>query len=226
MASVQGERNPVRSGTKEGRKVEAHACKAAVLRRAALPFALVLMILTEVGVVKAQSSREGQAEPAELVLRNGRIVTLDEARPEATALAASAGRIMAVGSDEEIDAYIGAGTEVIDLEGRLAIPGFIEGHGHFMGLGTSRLILDLMHVAGWDEIVDMVADAARDAAPGEWIRGRGWHQEKWESVYEPTVDEVPIHTDLSAVSPENPVLLGHASGHAAFANAFRTVSSW
>ncbi len=199
--------------------MEAHACKAAVLRRAALPFALVLMILTEVGVVKAQSSREGQAEPAELVLRNGRIVTLDEARPEATALAASAGRIMAVGSDEEIEAYVGVGTEVIDLEGRLAIPGFIEGHGHFMGLGTSRLILDLMHVAGWDEIVDMVAVAARDAEPGEWIRGRGWHQEKWESVHEPTVDEVPIHTGLSAVSPENPVLLGHASGHAAFANA-------
>jgi predicted amidohydrolase YtcJ len=153
--------------------VEAHAFNAAVLRLAALPFALALMILADVGVAEAQSSSEGQADPAELVLRNGRIVTLDEALPEATALAASAGRIMAVGSDREIEAYVGAETEVIDLDGRLAIPGFIEGHGHFMSLGTSRLILDLMHVAGWDEIVDMVAAAARDAAPGEWIRGRG-----------------------------------------------------
>lgn len=192
---------------------------AAALRRAATPFALVLMLLSGAGVCEAQTAREGQAGQAELVLRNGRIVTLDEALPEATALAASAGRIMAVGSDEEVEAYVGAGTEVIDLRGRLAIPGFIEGHGHFMSLGTSRLILDLTRVAGWDEIVGMVEAAARDATPGEWIRGRGWHQEKWESVHEPTVDEVPIHTELSAVSPENPVLLGHASGHAAFANA-------
>ena len=61
--------------------------------------------------------------------------------------------------------------------------------------------------------------AAGAAAPGEWIRGRGWHQEKWDDVPEPNVDEVPLHDGLSAVSPDNPVLLGHASGHAAFANA-------
>ncbi len=156
---------------------------------------------------------------AELVLRGGRIVTLEEAQPEASALAAGGGRILAVGGDDEIEAYVGPGTEVIDLEGRLAIPGFIEGHGHFMSLGDSRLILDLMSVRSWDEIVGMVAEVAGTAAPGEWIRGRGWHQEKWDEVPEPNVDEVPLHEGLSAVSPDNPVLLGHASGHAAFANA-------
>ncbi len=194
-------------------------CTTIVLRRIAAPLVLGLMVLPGPGLAEAQGLRGGRAGPAELVLRNGRIVTLDEGRPEVTSLAAAAGRILAVGGDREIEAFVGRNTEVIDLDGHLAIPGFIEGHGHFMSLGTSRLILDLTRVAGWDEIVGMVESAARDAAPGEWIRGRGWHQEKWESVDEPTVDEVPIHTGLSAVSPENPVLLGHASGHAAFANA-------
>ncbi|MEE9576709.1 MAG: amidohydrolase [Gemmatimonadota bacterium] len=157
--------------------------------------------------------------PADLVLKNGRIVTLDDQVPEAEALAAAGGRILAVGSDRRMEAFIGPETEVIDLEGRLAIPGFIEGHGHYMGLGVSKTILALDAVRSWEEIVEMVAEAAREAETGQWIRGHGWHQEKWDSLPEPNVDEVPIHTSLSAVSPDNPVYLSHASGHAAFVNA-------
>jgi predicted amidohydrolase YtcJ len=88
-----------------------------------------------------------------------------------------------------------------------------------MGLGESRMILPLADVSGWEEIVSMVEEAAASAAPGEWIRGRGWHQEKWATVPGPVVDDVPLHHGLSAVSPENPVILGHASGHASFVNA-------
>ncbi len=66
--------------------------------------------------------------PADLVLKNGRIVTLNDQVPEAEALSAAGGRILAVGSDRQIEAFIGPETEVLDLEGRLAIPGFIEGH--------------------------------------------------------------------------------------------------
>jgi hypothetical protein len=157
-------------------------------------------------------------EAADLVLTNGKIVTVDASLPEAEAVAIQGDRIVAVGSSADIEAFVGGATEVIDLQGRLAIPGFIEGHGHYVGLGQSKMILDLTQVTSWQEIVDMVAEAARTAPPGEWIRGRGWHQEKWTSVPADAVDGVPLHTTLSAVSPENPVILGHASGHAAFAN--------
>jgi len=157
--------------------------------------------------------------PADLVLRHGRVVTVDAARPEAQAVAVVGDRIVAVGSDEEIGRLVGPKTEVVDLAGRLAIPGFVEAHGHFLGLGHSKTILDLTKVRGWAAIVAMVGEAAKQAAPGEWITGRGWHQERWEPTAGPTVDGVPLHHELSRASPGNPVLLGHASGHAAFANA-------
>ena len=158
-------------------------------------------------------------EPADLVLINGKVVTVDDLHPDAEAVAMRGDRIVAVGTNAEIDALVGSGTEVVDLEGRLAVPGFIEGHGHYTSLGRAKMILDFNAVSTWDEIVGMVADAAQAAEPGAWIQGRGWHQEKWSSVPQPNVDGVPLHAGLSAASPDNPVLLGHASGHAAFANA-------
>jgi predicted amidohydrolase YtcJ len=159
------------------------------------------------------------AQPAELVLTNGRVVTMDSTRPEAQAIAMRGGRILAVGSDAEIRRHVGPATEVVDLGGKLAMPGFIEGHGHFTGLGQSKLSLDLTTARSWDDIVAMVRDAARAAKPGEWITGRGWHQEKWRTVPTPNVDGVPLHHALSAVSPDNPVVLTHSSGHASFVNA-------
>ncbi len=156
---------------------------------------------------------------ADLVIRNGKIATLTESAPEASALAARAGRIVAVGNETDVAPWIGAETYLIDLAGRLAIPGFIEGHGHFMGLGNSKMILDLTGTNTWQEIVEMVADAAREAEPGSWVTGRGWHQEKWTVLPDPMIEGLPIHDGLSAVSPENPVVLTHASGHASFVNA-------
>lgn len=158
-------------------------------------------------------------EPADLVLRNGKIVTVDEAKPEARALAVRGDLIAAVGTDKEIKAYIGPATKVIDLEGKLAIPGFIDSHGHFTGIGQAKLELDLTKAKNWDEIVAMVKDAVQKAKPGEWILGRGWHQEKWDKTPQPNVDGLPFHQALSKVSPQNPVLLTHASGHSCLANA-------
>lgn len=159
------------------------------------------------------------AEPADLVLINGKVVTVDPARPQAEAVAIVGDKIAAVGTTREIEAYIGPRTRVIDLGGKLVIPGFIEGHGHFTGLGRSQMILDLTRARSWDEIIALVADAAKKAKPGAWIFGRGWHQEKWTRVPQPNVEGVPLHHELSRVSPRNPVLLTHASGHAAFVNA-------
>jgi predicted amidohydrolase YtcJ len=158
-------------------------------------------------------------EPADLVLKNGKIVTVDETKPEARALAVRDGKIIALGSDNQIEAYVGEGTEVIDLEGHLAIPGFTDSHAHFTSIGRSKLSLDLTKAKNWDEIIALVEEAVKKAQPGEWILGRGWHQEKWDKTPEPNVDGLPYHQGLSKVSPNNPVLLTHASGHSSYANA-------
>jgi predicted amidohydrolase YtcJ len=160
-----------------------------------------------------------QNQPADLVLRNGKIVTVDDKKPEAQALAARGDLIVAVGTNEEIQSYVGPNTKVIDLNGRLAIPGFIDSHAHFMSIGQAKMNLDLTKARTWDEIVSMVAAAVKKAKPGQWILGRGWHQEKWDRRPTPNVEGFPVHTSLSRVSPNNPVLLTHASGHAGFVNA-------
>ncbi len=158
-------------------------------------------------------------EPADLVLTNGKIVTVDEKIPEAEALAVRGDTIVAAGRITKIQDFIGPETKVIDLEGKLAIPGFIDSHGHFTSLGQSKLVLNLTAVRNWEEIVAMVKEAVQKAKPGEWILGRGWHQEKWDRRPEPNVDGLPFHHELSRVSPDHPVLLTHASGHASMANA-------
>jgi len=155
---------------------------------------------------------------ADLVLRNGKIVTVDAAHGTVEAIAVRDGLILDVGSDEAMAAHTGDATRVIDLEGRLAVPGFIEGHGHFIGLGEARMSLDLTRARSWQEIVDIVAEAVQHTPPHEWIIGRGWHQEKWDAPPPDGVEGFPIHDELSAVSPDNPVLLTHASGHACCAN--------
>ncbi|MEM9800609.1 MAG: amidohydrolase [Planctomycetota bacterium] len=155
---------------------------------------------------------------SDLVLTGGRIVTVDEAGTEARAIAVRGGRVIAVGTEDEIAETIGEGTRVIDLEGRLAIPGFIEGHGHFLGVGDSAMQLDLRTAKTWDDIVALVAAAAKELEPGTLIRGRGWHQEKWTTAPPRAIEGLPRHDELSKVSPENPVILTHASGHATFAN--------
>jgi len=158
-------------------------------------------------------------EEADLAFINGQIVTMDEKTPEAAAVAVRDGVIIAVGSREEINHYISDRTEVIDLEGKTLIPGFIDSHAHFMGIGRSKLTLDLRSCRSWGEIVEKVKKAVAQARPGEWILGRGWHQEKWQATPQPNIDGLPFHHQLSAVSPDNPVFLTHASGHSAIANA-------
>ncbi len=159
-------------------------------------------------------------EPAELILVNGKIVTVDAKFPTAAWIAVRGGRIDALGTDPKgFNRHVGDGTEIVDLGGALAIPGLIESHGHFMGLGESKTILDLTKARSWDDIVALVAEAAKSAKPGEWIMGRGWHQDKWDRVPEPNVEGLPFHDALSKVTPQNPVLLEHASGHSSLANA-------
>ncbi|MBU4254744.1 MAG: amidohydrolase [Acidobacteria bacterium] len=182
-------------------------------------FMRVFLVVLIFGCGLFTSGCSEKPESADLVLTNGKIVTVEEDQPEVEALAVRGDIIIALGSTARIKQYIGDATQVIDLEGRLAIPGIIDSHAHFSGIGEARLSLDLMKVNSWENIVAMVAEAAQKAKPGEFITGRGWHQEKWDRVPEPNVSGLPYHTELSRVSPDNPVILRHASGHSSIANA-------
>lgn len=97
-------------------------------------------------------------------------------------------------------------------------PGLIESHAHLMGIGYNKLEIDLMYVKTYDELIQKVAEAAAKAKPGDWITGRGWHQDKWLQMPDKTVKGFQTHDALSEVTPNNPVYLAHASGHASFVN--------
>jgi len=158
-------------------------------------------------------------QTADLVISNGKIYTVDQKNTVVEAVAVKDGKILETGSTNEINSYIGEETTTIDLNGRLMTPGLIEGHGHFMGMGYSLMSLNLMGTSSYQEVVEKVREAVAEAEPGEWILGRGWHQSKWGNTAEVEVKGFPTHHMLSEVSPDNPVVLRHASGHALLANA-------
>ncbi|MBX2969510.1 MAG: amidohydrolase [Cyclobacteriaceae bacterium] len=158
-------------------------------------------------------------KPADKVILGGTIYTVDDNQPIVEAVVINGDKIEFAGSETEARKYIGDNTEVIDLEGKTMTPGFIEGHGHFMGVGYNELNLDLMYVASYDELVAKVKEAVERAQPGQWILGRGWHQDKWDVKPDKLIKGFQTHHLLSEVSPNNPVFLRHASGHAALANA-------
>ncbi|MGI9206124.1 MAG: amidohydrolase [Woeseiaceae bacterium] len=155
---------------------------------------------------------------ADLVLTNAIVVTVDDKRPAAEAIAVTGGFITAVGSETEIAPYIGESTEVFDLKGQMAIPGLIEGHGHYTSFGGSLMILDFRYAKSFAEIVSMVEESTRTTPAGEWIIGRGWHQDKWEVREDMLVEGLPLHESLSAATPDHPVMLIHTSGHGVFVN--------
>lgn len=157
---------------------------------------------------------------ADLVLMGGKVVTVDPACPEAQAVAIRGDRFFAVGSNEEIQSLIGPGTLVLELDGKLAIPGFVESHGHLVLLGEALAQLDLRTARNWSTIVEMVRQAAKGVKAGEWIHGWGWHQDKWEEEQVAEVDGFPTHIGLSEAAPDNPVVLMHASGHLCISNAY------
>lgn len=109
--------------------------------------------------------------------------------------------------------------KTIDAEGKFVMPGLIDAHAHFTGIGNSKATLNLLGVDTWAEVVASVKKEVEKAEPGEWIVGRGWHQDKWKDKPSRTVNGNPAHDDLSAISPDNPVLLNHASGHGILVNA-------
>jgi predicted amidohydrolase YtcJ len=184
--------------------------------------ALVLGAIALGAVMTTSTSAETPkaAAPApDLVIWGGRIVTMDPKAEDAEAIAMRGDRIVAVGKKDAVAKLVAAQTRVIDLKGAIAVPGLTDAHGHFFGIGDAAIQLDLTKARSFEEIVEQVRQAAAATPKGEWIRGRGWHQDKWDKRPERMVSGFPVHDALSAVSPDHPVVLTHASGHASIANA-------
>ncbi|MCP4725623.1 MAG: amidohydrolase [bacterium] len=150
---------------------------------------------------------------ADLVFKNGKVLTVDSNFSTVEAVAVTGDKISFVGSNSEVEGYIGDNTQVIDLEGRLMVPGLIDAHGHMPMLGSALENLDLVGSSSFQEIIDMVAEKVSASEPGEWILGHGWDQNDWD------VKQFPVHDALSRVSPDNPVYLTRIDVHAGIANA-------
>ncbi|MCW5910669.1 MAG: amidohydrolase [Cyclobacteriaceae bacterium] len=176
---------------------------------------LRLVLLLAFGLTQCSEKKT----PADLVIKGGIIYTVEPGTPTVEAVAVVGDTIVYAGSLDGLSKYEGEQTRIIDLAGKTMTPGFIEGHGHFMGLGYSELNLDLMDITSYEEMVEKVKAAVAKAQPGQWIIGRGWHQDKWTTKPKKQVKGFQTHQLLSEASPANPVFLSHASGHAGFANA-------
>ena len=176
---------------------------------------LLIGLLVLLTIVSSCSRQES----ADTIFMGGTIYTVNDKQPTVEAVAVKGNTIFALGSLAEVEKFKGEQTQVIDLQGKIMTPGFIEGHAHIMGVGYNELNLDLMNVKSYDEMVEKVREAAAKAQPGQWILGRGWHQEKWDVKPDKMVKGFQTHQLLSEASPNNPVFLRHASGHAAIANA-------
>jgi len=156
----------------------------------------------------------GEPPAADLVLMNGRVVTLDPRDHVAQALAVRDGRIVRIGSDAAIAGMVGARTRIIDLRGRTATPGLIDTHAHILETGVDELYH--VRLEGARSLADLLAAVGRRAAtarPGEWIVGAGWDEGKLAEARYPTAAE------LDAVSAGHPVWLEHATGHYGVANS-------
>ena len=159
-----------------------------------------------------------ETEKADMIIHNGTIYTMNDLMPTTESVAIRNGKIIALGKYRDLDDLITPKTKIINLNGAMMTPGLIEGHGHFYGLGLAKMQLDLSTAESYAELVSMVADAIDRSTPGEWILGRGWHQSKWSDNADSFIKGFQTHDSLSKISPNNPVWLKHASGHAGFAN--------
>lgn len=153
------------------------------------------------------------AAPADLIVTNARIYTVDEARPRAAALAVKDGRVAFVGSEGEALALRGPSTRMVDARGNTVIPGMVDAHAHLLGLGLSLKAVKLQGTRSYDEVIRRVVERAKDTPKGRWIEGRGWDQNRWGDT------RFPTHDALSQAVPDHPVVLTRVDGHALLANA-------
>ena len=168
-----------------------------------------LLALLSLAIAPALAAQE----PADLIVTNARIYTVDDNRPLAEAMAIRDGRVVFVGSARGAEVFAGSRTERLDIDGKTVIPGMVDAHIHLTGLGVALRILDLVGTRSYEEVIERVVERARNTPEGEWVRGRGWDQNDW------AVTDFPTHEALSRALPDHPVYLTRVDGHAALVNA-------
>jgi predicted amidohydrolase YtcJ len=157
-------------------------------------------------------SSQYSGPPADLVVMNANVVTIDQENPRAQAVAVIGEEIVAVTSDDDIQEYIGEGTEVIDAEGRLVIPGFNDAHAHYGPLDPEYI--ELRYITDKNVITERVRERVAQVEPGVLIRGGHWEHEMF------TDREWPTKELLDEVAPNNPVSLSRADGHSTLVNSY------
>jgi predicted amidohydrolase YtcJ len=172
-----------------------------------------LALATFLSLAAFPAQAQSPAQPADLIVEARRIYTVDPGRPVVQAFAVRDGRFVFAGSEREALALKGPRTRVLDLGDRTVIPGITDAHLHLLGVGTSLRTVDLTGTRSYDEVIQRVAQRAREVGKGEWIRGRGWNQNDWPDT------RFPTHDALSRAVPDNPVVLERVDGHAVLANA-------
>src|SRR5690349_16277810 len=173
----------------------------------------VIALATALVATAALRAQPPRPAPADLIVTNARVHTVDDARPIAQALAVRDGRIAFVGDVPAALALRGPATRVLDLGGKTVIPGMVDAHGHLLGLGAALRTVDLTGTHSYDEVVARVAARAREVPAGTWIVGRGWDQNDWGDT------RFPTHDALTRAVPNHPVYLERVDGHAGLVNA-------
>jgi predicted amidohydrolase YtcJ len=161
----------------------------------------------------ALSPSSSTIAPADLVLQNGNIYTVNDRQPRAEAVAVKGDRIVFVGSNREAQKYIGKSTRVVDLKGETVVPGMTDAHHHLEGVGFREMTLNLEGVNSLEEFLAKVEARVDQARAGEWVTGRGWIETFWKPPVFPT------RWDLDKVAPNNPVVLTRADGHGIVVNS-------
>jgi len=144
---------------------------------------------------------------ADLVLLNGKIITIDVDDSVVEAVACKDKKIIAVGSNEEINAYKGKNTEVVDLGGKTVTPGFVDTHVHFSSGARRARSVDLRYVRTMDDLIVELKKKAETLPPGRWLRGWGYNESKLKEK------RFPNRYDLDKASTEHPITVTRQGGH-------------
>ena len=149
----------------------------------------------------------------ELILTNGNFRTMDPAFPRVQAIAVKSGRIRAMGSSGDIESMAGRETEIVDVKGRLGLPGMIDSHFHFYDWAMGRHQLELSQMTSLDELTKLVARTAEKKEAGSWILGQGWNESDWQE------HKMPDRETLDRAAPQHPVALWRCDLHLVSVNS-------
>jgi predicted amidohydrolase YtcJ len=178
-----------------------------------VPSFALLLALPLLSLPLFELSSQQAPQPAELIVTNARIYTVDDARPIADAMAVRGGRVQFVGSERGARVFLGSQTRVLDAAGATIIPGIADAHVHLLNLGMALRTVSLVGARSYEEVIERIAAKSRELPAGTWITGRGWDQNDWPDT------RLPSHEALSRAVPNHPVAVVRVDGHASLVNA-------